>query len=758
MGVISMEYIINRPGSSQFNFPEYLNVQDKLVFNNTGTGPTGTIIDWIVPVSGIYRIRVCGASGGDSSSSSSSYSGGKGAILEGNILLYKNEKLKILVGHKGIKDSYRAGGGGGTFVVRVDESSPYIFVPTAEGVRPLIIAGGGGGANLFRNGGDAYTTVGDGNGVRGGGFFTNGSSGYAFLNGGNGNGRGGFGGGGNEERINMGTYAGAGGGYTGGGFGTWETGAGGTSYIDISMFNVATSDGYYDNNSMFKGEPIINLNEYNSFDGKVEITLLSLINSTFIKISDKFYTFVDNSWVETELIEPLSEQDFETYGIKNIWEISQEKWNELNSNFEIITFIDEDNLNSPKLVLTVPEHQPYKLLDNPSIVTWVEDDNYVPKLSINTVGTEIYWAIKINESLYTYYENEWITITQDEVYNKGMTKEVLESLNYNNFSAIFEEGTIQLVGCAKTNDQYTTWYIQQVNIALPFTASTGTAIIETKDNYFNTIDWARVNSVSIMQYIPENADIRYAFSNDNKATWKVFRDNKWQTITDTSQGMTSTEVELVTDWDEMIKSSSYTLHVRATMINNSTSDSPYIDSIVINYDKIPNPEETNIITIPVPDKGLRNVLIEGVYNLKLVEGVAFDDATVDYNFYTTPDKIKLRPLDMGTIIGGKYSNIYAVEIINGHEAEDFLITLYAIKGGVAAEQKENYGLFYDAEYELNRTKIEFSLTGGEDFKPEYPLKFILYRNSSKIFYVRIKPTLTTAGYDTFQIRLNGVPL
>ncbi|MFA5794468.1 MAG: fibronectin type III domain-containing protein [Candidatus Brocadiia bacterium] len=203
-----------------------------LTFNNTSTGRNGSIQNLTITQTGVYRIEVWGAQGGNS--------GGLGARMRGDFVLNNGDVLSIVVGQQGVNGSGSSGGGGGSFVVR-------------SGV-PLIIAGGGGGsgstagmnavsANTGTNdrtgnsaggsGGNGGSTSGSSwNGSGGGGFNSNGVNGGDNCTGGlswangltggaggsNYGSAGGYGGGGG------GTYAcGGGGGYSGGG-GAWSVG------------------------------------------------------------------------------------------------------------------------------------------------------------------------------------------------------------------------------------------------------------------------------------------------------------------------------------------------------------------------------------------------------------------------------------------------------------------------------------------------------------------------------------------------------
>ncbi|GAB5387936.1 MAG: hypothetical protein Alpg2KO_09040 [Alphaproteobacteria bacterium] len=209
----------------------------------------GGIQQWLVPVTGSYRIEAKGAIG----ARTGNHLAGEGAVIGGTFDLTHGDVLKILVGQVGLHNCsnvrvYSGGGGGGSFVTMLDDT-------------PLLIAGGGGGAAQSNNSGDwgdsASTTetgtradsagplggtAGDGgqvsdgnanNGSSGAGFIGNGrvptnanniqTAAQSFLNGGSGGlhsgsgAHGGFGGGGASGGCGFG--GGAGGGYSGGGGG-----------------------------------------------------------------------------------------------------------------------------------------------------------------------------------------------------------------------------------------------------------------------------------------------------------------------------------------------------------------------------------------------------------------------------------------------------------------------------------------------------------------------------------------------------------
>ncbi|MFE9081927.1 fibronectin type III domain-containing protein [Bacillus mobilis] len=273
-------HVVNSMYSGSTKYPESLALNDVLQFNPTSTGRSGTIMTWVVPIAGKYKIEAMGASGGKSTSTSNTSLGGRGVIVTGTIALKQGDIVSILVGQEGGGYSSGGGGGGGSFVVKGNISSG----------SPLIIGGGGGGGSSSSsstsygrdgstgtsgsssngnsspsggsNGGGGYSVPASSyRGGSGGGFYgdgqtvaygsgssvvswetANGSNSYAqggrsFLNGGTGGwatssakgADGGFGGGGGNGYH----PGGGGGGYSGGAAGYTDGygGGGGGSYV-----------------------------------------------------------------------------------------------------------------------------------------------------------------------------------------------------------------------------------------------------------------------------------------------------------------------------------------------------------------------------------------------------------------------------------------------------------------------------------------------------------------------------------------------
>lgn len=168
----SSEHIINKKGSTTFNYPEKINVGDKLIFNitntNEATGYMGTLIPYEIPVGCKIKITAKGSRGGYGNfytyTVSDSTKSGKGASCTATFEFKKGDKLLLLVGQHGkdaaktsgsTRDGVTGGGGGMSVVALEDNTASYTFVGHTKNnstqyagrkYKPLIVAAGGNGA------------------------------------------------------------------------------------------------------------------------------------------------------------------------------------------------------------------------------------------------------------------------------------------------------------------------------------------------------------------------------------------------------------------------------------------------------------------------------------------------------------------------------------------------------------------------------------------------------------------------------------
>jgi hypothetical protein len=387
--------------------------------------------------------------------------------------------------------------------------------------------------------------------------------------------------------------------------------------------------------------------------------------------------------------------------------------------------------------------------------------NNVEYLNENIYNYEIYYAIVLDGN-YFVYDGQWTQIQLSDIYKFGMTSEFVNSISLLSYKLlpITNNSTIQLCGVIYTSTEDATPEIFNMDVTFNDYYQTGVSYISTFKNSYNTVDWKTISGVTITQDSPNGTDIRYAFSNDGQNNWFIYSD-EWVPISKNDihlYGMNFSQVTNLNSvaWKGLL---SNTLDIYATLITNDVSVTPKIDSIKFNYEPFDEVVSSTSINIPVPEKGYRNILadeVNSIYTLSLSEGISFDDASVDYNFYTTPDKIKIRPLNMGTMIGGRDQNVFTIEVINSFDNKNFLITLRGMTtDGIVAEEKIGYGLLRDSTDESGRSKIELSTTGSP-FTPQYPLQFQLNAGQKQLVFLRITPTIySTIGNKQVQLKLTG---
>ena len=217
---------------------------------------------FVVQVTGTYRITVAGASGGKNAQhpSGTLIPGGKGAIIKGDVNLTQGDVLILVVGQKGTDSTGRitmAGGGGGSHVIKIADIDEAI-VNSGH----LLSAGGGSGAFACQNAGcptspltpsgcDAWleTTANSPTSIDTNFAGTNGRE-YGYIVGTSGVGGsgfnrgldGGFSGGGRGS----GNAAGCGGGYLGGNDSNYPFSFGGLSKAGLSIVNKVFNSGSVD--------------------------------------------------------------------------------------------------------------------------------------------------------------------------------------------------------------------------------------------------------------------------------------------------------------------------------------------------------------------------------------------------------------------------------------------------------------------------------------------------------------------------------
>ena len=197
-----------------------------------------------------------------------------------------------------------------------------------------------------------------------------------------------------------------------------------------------------------------------------------------------------------------------------------------------------------------------------------------------------------------------------------------------------------------------------------------------------------------------------------------------------------------TDTTNIVEAESYYYRVEVTTSAGTTYTSP------------------TIVPVPIPAEGYKTLFEVDEYVVYLSDGIAFGVPGGVDDFYTTPDRIAVKPLDLndeGTIIGGVISPASGFELINAYNDKTFSITLYASTDADEEAEDVGYsGRIDDNELDQAKTLVEFSLTDDPAFNADYPLIFTLAPQEKKILYVRIKPSIyTTVGAKSFKVKVKG---
>lgn len=120
----------------------------------------------------------------------------------------------------------------------------------------------------------------------------------------------------------------------------------------------------------------------------------------------------------------------------------------------------------------------------------------------------------------------------------------------------------------------------------------------------------------------------------------------------------------------------------------------------------------------------------------LTRGLAFDNSVIDYDFYTSPEGIKIKPLEMGTVLS-EQSKIVSVELINANALTAQEVTL------------EFTGLDTGDLAELSLSNDPFT---AEAMPYVYGT---LQPGEKKVLYVKITPAADSTGVKNFNLNVSS---
>lgn len=421
---------------------------------------------------------------------------------------------------------------------------------------------------------------------------------------------------------------------------------------------------------------------------------------TLFKQNDKIFYFDGINFVDTNLTEPLSQQDFEQYGMDDISVIPKEKISELD-NFEVLTWTDSSD--APKLELTIPETKPYKLLKDPYIAHWSEDStnptiNFTGKIDVinkfDNVNILGYSSIKDTKA-----NGEVSGIPKDKYYKYRVT--------------INDTTTIQ-----NPDDILIDWQKDWITHDVTNTITIPAGYVNKVNPYHINIDVKQFDDKRISSYgqvILYNQEPIFMLGAVSFNTLSV-------TIDDPDKD--TIQYQIILNGEKIYpEDSEWSQHYQT----------PY--PLIHKIDK-------SKIKVGVKNSCVVNVRdqfgAEASLDLSFVgtyDGLLFADENGEY--YSLDPETILKRLDFGTIIAGFDSNIAKVKLINQNS--------YKVK---------NIQVKLDKKEIQPYTDVLISKTGDDDFKPQDSLLYTQEIDSGEevVFYVKIQTGMLAGGFSQFGIQ------
>lgn len=120
----------------------------------------------------------------------------------------------------------------------------------------------------------------------------------------------------------------------------------------------------------------------------------------------------------------------------------------------------------------------------------------------------------------------------------------------------------------------------------------------------------------------------------------------------------------------------------------------------------------------------------------LMQGVGFDSTETDYDFYTTPEGVELKPKNVTTILGGDYK-IISVEIINSNSLpiNDAILELIDVDSDDIVELSLNNNPFISEQTPFNIGTLQ--------------------PREKKIIYIKISAGDNSNGYKNCKLKITG---
>ena len=184
---------------------------------------------------------------------------------------------------------------------------------------------------------------------------------------------------------------------------------------------------------------------------------------SLVKKDDVIYTVEDGQLVPTPLVEPLTEEDYLTYGTNLIHTVPAEQ---LGEQFELLTYAESEDPQLAKL--DFPESTPLDWLDDPNPILVTYSEGGEPPTLYVTLEVEQkveFWVSKDE------HQTHWVF--RDGVWQEsdiGMSKEEIEAITPAQWALWFERGTldfkIRLSGLRVPGETEGPW-VESITVTFP---------------------------------------------------------------------------------------------------------------------------------------------------------------------------------------------------------------------------------------------------------------------------------------------------
>ena len=207
---------------------------------------------------------------------------------------------------------------------------------------------------------------------------------------------------------------------------------------------------------------------------------------------------------------------------------------------------------------------------------------------VSGVNSGNYMAYQTDSRIWKYLKIKRVGSTATTYYStNGSTWNLIKQ--YDNFPT--SDGTIKFYGtgaqsgapCVIKNFTVTTATSTGGFATSPYYATT------TASSQLNTSSWGNIAGITATQNTPNNTNIKYLVSFDNRSSWKYWNGSSWQASTlanISTNGMTKTTLEGIskTQWSSSGGFTAGTFDIAAGLSTSDSAVTPWVDNVAVSYE------------------------------------------------------------------------------------------------------------------------------------------------------------------------------